>query len=46
MSPLAGKCPLTGQRRFDFSLVSQLERVIYLDAKVSYCALELRMAEE
>lgn len=41
---LAGKRLLTGQQLSDFGLLSHLERVIYLDAKISNCALELRMA--
>jgi hypothetical protein len=43
---LTGKRPLTGDQLSDFGLLGQLERVIYLDTKVSDCALELRMAQE
>ena len=43
---MAGKRPLTGHQLSDFGLLGHLERVIYLDTKVSNCALEFRMAQE
>lgn len=38
---VAGKRPLTGHQLSEFGLLGRLERVIFLDTKVSDCALEL-----
>jgi hypothetical protein len=37
---MAGKRPLTGHQLSDFGLLGHLERVIYLDTKVSNGVLE------
>lgn len=47
---MAGQRPTVDRRPgdlgSDFSLLRHLKRIVDLDAKISYCALKLGMAEE